>query len=85
LKIDISTHIVCEEILDPRRIQAQTSSHTGSLYGTSSNNKWAAFARHPNESSHIKNLYFLGGSVHPGGGLPLCMLSAKIVDELIHE
>lgn len=85
LKIDITSYITCEEILDPRRIQSQTSSHTGSLYGTSSNNKWAAFARHQNESSHIKDLYFLGGSVHPGGGLPLCMLSAKIVDELIHE
>jgi phytoene desaturase len=85
LKVDITQHITCEEVLDPRRIQSQTSSHTGSLYGTSSNNKWAAFARQPNESSHIKDLYFLGGSVHPGGGLPLCMLSAKIVDELIHE
>jgi len=45
----------------------------------------AAFLRHPNFSSGIKNLYFCGGSVHPGGGIPLCLLSAKIVDELIPE
>jgi len=45
----------------------------------------SAFMRHANFSSKIKDLYFCGGSVHPGGGIPLCMLSAKIVDEIIHE
>ncbi|MGI9541309.1 MAG: phytoene desaturase, partial [Flavobacteriaceae bacterium] len=49
----------------------------------SSNNSMAAFLRHPNFSNRLKNLYFCGGSVHPGGGIPLCLLSAKIVDELI--
>ncbi len=72
-----------ESILDPRTIQAKTASHLGSLYGTSSNNKMAAFMRHPNFSNKIKNLYFSGGSVHPGGGIPLALLSAKIVDELV--
>ena len=43
----------------------------------------AAFLRHPNFSSKIKNLYFCGGSVHPGGGIPLCLLSAKIAADLI--
>ena len=41
----------------------------------------AAFLRHPNFSQQIKNLYFCGGSVHPGGGIPLCLLSAKIVSD----
>jgi phytoene dehydrogenase-like protein len=45
----------------------------------------AAFMRHANFSSRIKDLYFCGGSVHPGGGIPLCLLSAKIVDEIINE
>jgi phytoene dehydrogenase-like protein len=52
------------------------------LYGTSSNNQFAAFLRHANFSSKIKELYFVGGSVHPGGGIPLALLSAKIVDDL---
>jgi phytoene dehydrogenase-like protein len=55
----------------------------GSLYGTSSNHWKSAFLRHPNFKQDIKKLYFCGGSVHPGGGIPLCLLSAKIVDELI--
>jgi len=45
----------------------------------------AAFMRHANFSSKIKDLYFCGGSVHPGGGIPLCLLSGKIVSELIQE
>jgi phytoene desaturase len=72
-----------EDILEPRTIESRTSSHLGALYGTSSNNKMAAFLRHPNFSNKIKNLYFCGGSAHPGGGIPLCLSSAKIVEECL--
>lgn len=83
LKVDIEPLIEVEELLDPRTIESKTSSHLGALYGTSSNNRMAAFLRHPNFSRTIKGLYFCGGSVHPGGGIPLCLLSAKIVAEEI--
>lgn len=83
LNIDLESLIVEESILDPIMIEDKTSSHRGSLYGASSNSKFAAFLRHPNFSNNIKNLYFCGGSVHPGGGIPLCLLSAKIVNDLI--
>lgn len=76
---DIELLIEVEDTLDPRKIEIRTSSTQGALYGNSSNNKYAAFLRHPNFSKHIKGLYFCGGSVHPGGGIPLCLLSAKIV------
>ena len=72
-----------ETVLDPRLIESKTMSYQGALYGASSNNKFAAFLRHPNFSQQISNLYFCGGSVHPGGGIPLCLLSGKIVSELI--
>ena len=83
LKTDIEKFIVCESILDPRSIESKTKSHRGSLYGASSNSKFAAFLRHPNFTRKVKGLYFCGGSVHPGGGIPLCLLSAKIVSDLI--
>jgi phytoene desaturase len=83
LKVDLNTLIQEEEVLTPPMIQQKTSSHLGALYGSSSNDKMAAFLRHPNFSSEIKNLYFCGGSVHPGGGIPLCLLSAKIVTDLV--
>ena len=83
LNISIKDNIVCENVIDPRNIESETHSFKGALYGTSSNTKGAAFFRHPNFSKEIKGLYFCGGSVHPGGGIPLVLSSAKIVDELI--
>ncbi len=85
LQEDIESLIAVEEILDPRKIERNTQSYQGSLYGASSNNKYAAFLRHPNFSKKINNLYFCGGSVHPGGGIPLCLLSGKIVSELVQK
>ena len=76
---NVAELIECEEILDPRTIESKTSSAQGALYGNSSNNRFAAFLRHANFSSKIKNLYFVGGSVHPGGGIPLALSSAKIM------
>ena len=80
---DVAPLVACESILDPRRIESRTSSSQGALYGNSSNNRYAAFLRHANFSSRIQNLYFCGGSVHPGGGIPLCLLSAKITADLV--
>ncbi len=85
LKTDIEKHIVTENIIDPRSIESKTSSHLGALYGNASNNRYAAFLRHKNFSSNIKGLYFCGGSVHPGGGIPLCLNSAKIAAGLIKD
>ena len=75
--------IACEQILTPQGIQDATSSWRGALYGASSNSTAAAFLRHRNRSTQLSGLYFCGGSVHPGGGIPLCLLGARIVDELV--
>ena len=83
LEVDLEKMIVSEKIITPRIIQKNSKSYMGALYGTSSNDLFSAFLRHPNFSNRVKNLYFCGGSVHPGGGIPLCLLSAKIVDDLI--
>jgi phytoene desaturase len=82
---DIRSLVAVEQILDPRGIEKNTSSYQGSLYGAASNDRLAAFLRHPNFSRNIKSLYFCGGSVHPGGGIPLCLLSGKIVADLISK
>ncbi|MFD2584697.1 1-hydroxycarotenoid 3,4-desaturase CrtD [Pedobacter vanadiisoli] len=81
LNRNIEKDIICEQVLDPRSIESKTGSYQGSLYGNSSNSQFSAFLRHANFSSKVKNLYFCGGSVHPGGGIPLALLSAKIIDD----
>ncbi|MGA0041569.1 MAG: 1-hydroxycarotenoid 3,4-desaturase CrtD [Flavobacteriaceae bacterium] len=85
LKKDLGSLIEEEYIMTPPMIAERTGSHQGALYGSSSNGAMSAFLRHTNFSRHIKNLFFCGGSVHPGGGIPLCLLSAKIVTDLIQN
>lgn len=82
---NIEPYIEVSEVLTPVTIESKTASYMGSLYGTSSNSKVAAFMRHPNFSKTINGLYFVGGSVHPGGGIPLCLSGAEIVSNLIKD
>jgi phytoene dehydrogenase-like protein len=83
LKCDIEPMIEFEDFLDPVRIESFTGSTFGSLYGSSSNNMMSAFFRQANFSSNTKGLYFCGGSVHPGGGIPLCILGGNIASDII--
>ncbi len=82
---ELSDTIDEKGMLSPADIAEQTSSFRGSLYGIASNKPAAAFLRHPNRSSEIEGLYFCGGSAHPGGGMPLSVLSGKICAELIQK
>jgi phytoene desaturase len=70
------------EIRTPLDLQNSVNAPGGSIYGTSSNGPRAAFLRAKNRSP-LKNLYLVGGSSHPGGGLPLVGLSAEIVANAI--
>ena len=84
LEIDLNNLIVAEEVLTPEKIESQTGSRLGSIYGISSNSRTAAFLRQQNRSKKYKGLYFCGGSAHPGGGIPLVMLSGKLaVDQIL--
>lgn len=85
LHTDPEPFIETEDSWTPQGIEQLTSSAGGSLYGNSSNSKYAAFLRQRNQSKSIPNLYFCGGSVHPGGGIPLCLLSAQITAGLIEK
>ncbi len=83
LHTDIATLIESESVLDPVLIEENTGSYMGALYGSSSNSRMAAFKRHANDTTQVKDLFFCGGTVHPGGGIPLCLKSAQITASLI--
>ncbi|GAB5409075.1 MAG: phytoene desaturase family protein [Balneolaceae bacterium] len=81
----LSEHIQMKKIITPKDFYSKYLSNKGSIYGTSSNNKFAAFLRPRNKSREIDGLYFVGGSTHPGGGIPLVVQSAFNAVELIER
>lgn len=82
---EIASNILHEKVWTAKDLEELTGAYTGALYGASSNKMTSALVRHGNTSAKYKDLYFCGGTVHPGGGIPLVLKSAKIVDRLIHE
>jgi len=80
--MDLRERILWRETRTPADLQNATGAPGGSIYGTSSNGSRAAFQRPANQSP-IPGLYLVGGSSHPGGGLPLVGMSAEIVADLI--
>ena len=80
--VDIRDRIAVMEIRTPADLESSTNAPGGSIYGTSSNGVRSAFRRAKNRSP-LAGLYCVGGSAHPGGGLPLVGISAEIVANAI--
>ena len=80
--LDVRERLRWSVVRTPADLARETGSVGGSIYGTSSNGARAAFLR-PGNVSPVRGLYLVGGSSHPGGGLPLVALSAEIVAGLI--
>ena len=85
LNFNVESCIEVETCLDPRSLESRTGGVGGALYGSNSNHPFAAFLRHPNFSSAYKNLFFCGGTVHPGGGIPLALQSARLAVQYAEE
>ncbi len=83
LGIELEPLIEVEDVLTPPLIEERTGSRGGALYGISSNTRMAAFARQRNRSKRYRGLFFAGGGAHPGGGMPLTVLSGKIAADLV--
>ena len=67
----------------PADFQTRYLAYAGSLYGFASHGVQAAFQRPGLQPPGVDNFYFVGGSTHPGGGLPLVCLSGQMVAEKI--
>lgn len=79
---DIRDRILWREIRTPADFARDLLASGGAIYGSSSNGPRAAFDR-PANRSPVPGLYLVGGSAHPGGGLPLVALGAEITAGLI--
>ncbi len=81
--LDISGRIRSEIHLTPADWGRMTGAWRGSLYGPSPENRRALFGRPVLQARNIARLYFVGGTAHPGGGLPMALLSAKLATGII--
>jgi phytoene desaturase len=73
----VSSHIRYERIITPADLEARYNAPGGAIYGLASNQPWTAFLRPPLRARGIGGLYFAGGGTHPGGGIPLVLLSGR--------
>jgi phytoene desaturase len=79
---DVRDRLLWCEVRTPADLERDTRAPGGAIYGTSSNGARAAFLR-PANRSPVPGLFLVGGSAHPGGGLPLVGMSADLVATLI--
>ncbi|MFN2454785.1 MAG: phytoene desaturase family protein [Pyrinomonadaceae bacterium] len=80
---DLRASIDYEKIITPEDFEQTYRANRGLIYGVSSNKLTSAFLRPPNKARDIAGLYFAGGATHPGGGIPLVLLSGKMAAELV--
>jgi phytoene desaturase len=83
--LDVRGDIAVERMLTPLDLQRLTGAWRGALYGRSSNSPWTAFRRPHNRCPDVAGLYFAGGTTHPGGGVPMVMLSGKAAAEMMMQ
>lgn len=77
--------IEVEQMITPKDFEERFNAMHGAIYGQASNTCRTAFIRPPNRSRTVKGLYYVGGSAHPGGGIPLVLLSGKLATNLIRH
>ena len=80
---DLRQHIVTEEYWTPHDIQARYYSNQGSIYGVVADRYKNLGFKAQQRSNELSNLYFVGGSVNPGGGMPMVTLSGQLVRDKI--
>lgn len=80
--LDVRDRVVTRVVRTPADLERDTASPGGSIYGMSSNG-WLATTRRPRNRGPIPGLFLVGGTTHPGGGIPLVLLSAAIVADMI--
>ena len=86
LNESIKELIECERILTPNTLSDDTGAYKGSIYGVNQNSLFKIMNRKDNKDKFDKGLYYVGGTVHPGGGIPLALLSSKnTVNQIIKD
>jgi diapolycopene oxygenase len=82
---DLRRHIVVEDFWTPFDIEARYASNRGSIYGVVCDRRRNFAFKAPKQSPQYRNLFFVGGSVNPGAGMPMVTLGGQHVARMIVE
>ena len=82
--VTLRDRLLFTETITPHDLAARYRAPGGAIYGTSSDGRRAAFVRPANRGAR-RGLYLVGGSSHPGGGLPLVTMGARIVADMVQD
>ncbi len=82
---NLRRHIVVEDFWTPFDIEARYGSNRGSIYGVVCDRRSNFAFKAPKQSGQFRNLFFVGGSTNPGGGMPMVTLSGQHVARMIAE
>lgn len=82
---DLRKHIVVEDFWTPFDIEQRYASNRGSIYGVVCDRTRNFAFKAPKQSPLYRNLFFVGGSVNPGGGMPMVTLCGRHVARMIQE
>jgi phytoene desaturase len=83
--VDLGSRIATEKIFTPSDFETRDLAHHGALYGWASHSVGTSLFRPPLRAPNARNVFFTGGTTHPGGGIPLVLLSGKMVAEIIQR
>lgn len=80
---DLREHLKFEIVYQPKVWKERFNLEKGAAFGLSHNFWQVGYLRPRNRHQQYKNLYFTGASTHPGTGLPIVLLSARLTTERI--
>jgi phytoene desaturase len=79
----LANSIAYRHTITPADFEQRYNAPGGAIYGLASNTPWTAFLRPPLRARDTNGLYFVGGGTHPGGGIPLVLLSGNAVAQRV--
>lgn len=82
---DLEMHIQFEHWLSPRDIHTRYRVFEGAIYGLASHGRLLGAFKPSNRSPDVRGLYFAGGSVHPGPGMPMALMSGWIAADALSK
>jgi phytoene dehydrogenase-like protein len=81
---DVRDRVVFREVRTPADLERSTLAPGGAIYGRVQHGALSTLRR-PANRSRVRGLFLVGGSTHPGGGLPLVAMSARIVADAVGD